>query len=1020
MNSSPNDSETDVLLLRISPLIGRLVAVIGGIVLVGWLLNIERFKMGFFPGDVTMKASAAICFVLLGLALNLRPLPYSPKRTTQPMAVVLAIAVLSIATLTLAEYAFGWHFPALFSDPPSVASPFPNRMGPNTAICLVLASISMLLLSLSPRWYRLSQWLALIVAVIALQALVGYAYGVRLLYQITATTSMSLSAAIALLLLALGILGSTSRYGIMRTLTGSFEGSRMARWLIPVAILLPPLLGWIALKGIVLGIYNPVLVLSLLVMAMLCVFVAVIWMTAALLNRSSSERERVSYALNEVREQLIATLEIATDGFFALDNRWQLIYINQKAEQICGRSRLEMLHQDFWQIFPEALGTVVEQQFDQAMATQKVTEFETILPNYGIWVEMRVFPSHRGLAVYCRDVTRSRRVEQKLRRSEARLSSFVESNVIGVLIGDVEGGIHEANDELLRIIGYTRDDLDNGHLRWTDLTPPEYLQLDAERVAEARLRGACTPYEKRYIHKDGTQVPVLVGYGLVGEERWESIAFILDLTELKQLEATLRQQAEELTQANRLKDEFLTVLSHELRTPLNPILGWSKLLQTRNYDRDRTLKALQTIERNARVQAQLVEDLLDVSRIFRGEMKLHITPVNLPELMAQTVSTVRPSAAEKQIQIYCQINPISNLCMGDPRRLQQLIWNLLSNAIKFTPEGGRVDVRLEMEVDEWMSGWVDGMTGRRNNGMTGKIDEEHSPTHLPIHPVLEPFERSTLSSFAQITVTDTGIGISLDFLPHIFDSFRQADSSSTRSQGGLGLGLAIAHHITEIHGGRIWAESEGRGKGSRFVVQLPLQASRDAHGQHHSRVNGNSYEDSNSYQNGKSVTLTGGDTSGKLLDSAEGVTDSQIHQTTLSPCVRHRLPGVKILLVEDEVDNQQYLEAVLTQQGASVRVADGAVEALQMLTQSLPDILISDIAMPNMDGNEMLCQIRQQSPESGGHLPAIALTAYADQSHRQEAMAAGYQHFLAKPIEPETLITAIEQLCAGAISSAIH
>lgn len=954
-----------------------------------------------------MKASAALCFVLLGLALNLRPLHCSQKCTRQRVGVMLATAVLSIATLTLAEYAFNWHFLTLFSEPPSPASPFPNRMGPNTAIGLVLASISVLLLSLPPRWYRLSQWLALIVAVIALQALVGYVYGVRSLYQIPATTSMALSAAIALLLLALGILGSTSRHGIMRTLTSSFEGSRMARWLIPVAILLPPLLGWIALKGIVLDIYNPVLVLSLLVMAMLCVFVAVIWMTAALLNRSSSERERVSHALNEVREQLIATLEIATDGFFALDNRWQLIYINQKAEQICGRSRLEVLHQDFWQIFPEALGTVVEQQFDQAMATQKVTEFETILPKYGIWVEMRVFPSHRGLAVYCRDVTRSRRVEQKLRRSEARLSSFVESNVIGVLIGDVEGGIHEANDELLRIIGYTRDDLDNGHLRWTDLTPPEYLQLDAERVAEARLRGACTPYEKRYIHKDGTHVPVLVGYGLVGEERWESIAFILDLTELKQLEATLRQQAEELTQANRLKDEFLAVLSHELRTPLNPILGWSQLLQTRNYDRDRTLKALKTIERNARAQAQLVEDLLDVSRIFRGEMKLHITPVNLPELIAQTLSTVRPSAAEKQIQIYCQINPISNLCMADPRRLRQLIWNLLSNAIKFTPEGGRVDVQLEMGVDGWMSGWVDGMTVRRNNGMTGKIDEEQSPTHLPIHP-------STLSSFAQVTVTDTGIGISPDFLPHIFDSFRQADSSSTRLQGGLGLGLAIARHIAEIHGGRIWAESEGRGKGTRFVVQLPLQMGKGIQRQHDSRMNGDSGGGANEHQNEKSATASKTNTNGQSHPGSDRqVTDWSTDQTTPRCGPNHRLQGVKILLVEDEIDNQQYLETLLVQQGASVRAVNGAGEALQMLTQSLPDILVSDIAIPNMDGNELLRRIRQQPPEAGGHLPAIALTAYADQSHWQEAIAAGYQRFLAKPIEPETLITAIEQLCDG-------
>ncbi|WP_445633438.1 histidine kinase [Nostoc sp. DSM 114161] len=437
--------------------------------------------------------------------------------------------------------------------------------------------------------------------------------------------------------------------------------------------------------------------------------------------------------------------------------------------------------------------------------------------------------------------------------------------------------------------------------------------------------------------------------------------FILsDITERKQAEAllqeqnhrlnelmvSLQQQTEQAQQANRIKDEFLAVLSHELRSPLNPILGWAKILQTTQPDTAKSQYALETIERNAKLQAQLIEDLLDVSRILQGKLSLKTIPVNLTFTIKAALETVRLAAEAKSIQIETIFEPNIGQVLGDSARLQQVVWNLLANAIKFTPQGGRVKVQLSEIVGE--AGEAGGA-----GGAEGEI------TQILNHQLPVP-------SYAQVTVSDTGRGITSDFLPYVFDYFRQADGTTTRKFGGLGLGLAIVRHLVELHGGTVEAASPGEGQGSTFTIKLPLIAAAK-------------------------------------LNQDDAASDNRSD---------FNLNGLQALLVDDDRDSRELIAFLLEQHGARVTQANSASEALSSLGQAKFDLLISDIGMPDIDGYTLIRQIRKQSPDRGGEIPAIALTAYAGEGDRQQALAAGFQQHISKPIQPEILIQAILSILA--------
>jgi signal transduction histidine kinase len=394
---------------------------------------------------------------------------------------------------------------------------------------------------------------------------------------------------------------------------------------------------------------------------------------------------------------------------------------------------------------------------------------------------------------------------------------------------------------------------------------------------------------------------------------------------LLDLEQVARKQAEE---ANRTKDEFLATLSHELRTPLNAILGWVQVLRMGKLDPAAAAKALETIERNARSQAQLIADLLDVSRIITGKLRLDFKPVDLRRIIDSALESVRPAADAKGIGLDLSISPLASPVLGDSDRLQQVTWNLLSNAIKFTSRGGAVAVRLR-----------------------------------------------EVGGNAVIQVSDTGIGIRPDFLPYVFDRFRQAEGSITRTHGGLGLGLSIVRHLIELHGGTAEVESAGEGQGATFIIRLPLRAE---------------------------------------------LADDPLDRTAVTMGVFNApdlLAGVRVLVVEDEVDTRDLLVVALQQCGAEVAAFGSVPEALAAIDAAVPDVLVSDIGVPGEDGYSLIRKVRARGPGRGGDLPAAALTAYARAEDRVRALEAGYQTHLAKPVDPAELVAAVGRLAGRRVTS---
>jgi PAS domain S-box-containing protein len=412
-----------------------------------------------------------------------------------------------------------------------------------------------------------------------------------------------------------------------------------------------------------------------------------------------------------------------------------------------------------------------------------------------------------------------------------------------------------------------------------------------------------------------------------GEELARRCALAIENARLFSSEQEARKLADV---ANRAKDEFLAVVSHELRTPLNAIMGWAKLLTSRDFDERRRQRAVETIERNAVAMAQLIEDLLDMSRVISGKMRLQVQPVDLVAVVEAAVESIQPAAGSKEIRVVPVLDTTIPQLMGDPTRLQQVVWNLLSNAVKFTPRGGRVDVVLR------------------------KVD-----------------------SNLELTVRDTGKGISPAFLSNVFEAFRQEEAGSTRTRGGLGLGLAISRQLVELHGGRIAADSDGEGLGATFTISLPISAVGPA----------------------KSVQKSAA---------------RQIRELSGYERPEH-LRGLRVLVVDDDEDGRRLVAAILEDCGCTVTTAASVAEAMQRLAEQVPDLLLSDVGMPEEDGYGLIRRVRALPPKQGGDVPAAALTAYARTEDRRNLLNAGFSMHLPKPIEPAELVATV-----GTLTRFIH
>ncbi|WP_375473271.1 response regulator [uncultured Nostoc sp.] len=537
--------------------------------------------------------------------------------------------------------------------------------------------------------------------------------------------------------------------------------------------------------------------------------------------------------------------------------------------------------------------------------------------------DIRVAKFGDGFVATWRDITTRQQTEEALRQSEEFKNRILDSSSDSIKVLSLDGRLLYMNTGGLCLMEI--DDF-NPYLNiewlcfWKGSNRQQAEQaLAATKTGEVSIfRGYCPTVKGTPKWWEVVASPILDASGqmerilLISRDITDRKQAEIERDRLLQLEQAARAEAE---RANRIKDEFLAILSHELRSPLNPILGWTKLLQTRKFSETKTAEALATIERNAKLQTQLIDDLLDVAKILRGKLSIDAAPVNLAFVIESAIDTVNTAALSKSIVLHSVLPNIGQVS-GDSNRLQQIVWNLLSNAIKFTPKGGRVETRLE------------------------RVDDR-----------------------AQIIVSDTGKGINPDFLPYIFESFRQEDVSITRKYGGLGLGLAIVRQLVEAHGGTIKADSPGEDLGATFTVQLPL-------------LN----------------------------------VEPEINQPDELPQQALELTGIRVLTVDDDPDARELLTVLLAEYGAKVLTVASATEVLANLESFQPDVLISDIGMPEIDGYSLIKQIRTLTPEKGGEIPAIALTAYARVEDSQRAISSGYQRHVTKPLDPEELVQAVVAL----------
>ena len=571
--------------------------------------------------------------------------------------------------------------------------------------------------------------------------------------------------------------------------------------------------------------------------------------------------------------------------------------------------------------------------YDTILRTGEPIRFERTLVPPGRELELYAFrvedETYRRVAVIFKDITQRKQAEAGI----ASLAAIVDSSDDAIISKDLDGVIRSWNKGAERLFGYAAHEAIGQSI--TLLIPHDRLHEETEILARLKRGEHVDHFETIRVRKDGWPLEISLTISPIKNAKGQVIGaskIAHDISERKHFEEqrqanlaseqALRLEAEA---ANRSKDVFLATLSHEVRTPLNAILGWATILRDGNRTEADITEGMEVIERNCKAQAQLIEDVLDISRIVSGKLRLHIRPCELVEVINAAIDVVRPAADAKGIRLEKTLDPAASQASCDQSRLQQVVWNLLANAVKFAPKGSTVRVGLARE-------------------------------------------RSDL----RIQVSDEGQGISPEFLPYVFDRFRQADSSTRRKQGGLGLGLSIVKHIVELHGGTVAAHSAGEGRGAVFTVNLPIRAVR--------------------------------------IDDGDGEAPSGSDDALAPDLTPVRLDGLRVLVVDDEADARRLLVRVLGEAGAIVTAAGSVVEALAALaTAHPPQALVSDIAMPGQDGYDLIRQVRGL-----GHtvkdLPAVALTAFAHKDDRRRALLAGFQVHVSKPVDPHDLIAVVGSL----------
>jgi PAS domain S-box-containing protein len=645
-----------------------------------------------------------------------------------------------------------------------------------------------------------------------------------------------------------------------------------------------------------------------------------------------SDRKRLEAELRHHAAEVERILESIGEGFVALDREFRYVYVNRAAEQMLGHSRTSLIGRIPWDVFPaEGIGAF-RQHLEAAVAAGTTERFEVHVADWNRWYENRVYPSATGVSIFFADVTARVESETALRESRNMLSLAMRGGSMGAWSRNLttnEVWWSRELEELFELEPGGLNRTEGGYFDFVHENDRSALRRAVDRAIEDRsdyiveFRFRNTGDAWRWMEGRGRAV-----YAEDGTPRM-LYGIGIDVTARKQAEMALREAKTAAEAANQLKDHFLATLSHELRTPLNAILGYAQMLQTQSIAPDKRQRAIEVIQRNAVAQNQLVEDLLDMSRITTGKLRLEPEPMPVAPVLQEAVEAVRPAADAKGITLELDVDPFAGSVTADATRLQQVFWNLLSNAVKFTSQHGHVVASL-------------------------RRDGEH----------------------LEIAISDTGVGISPEFLPFVFEPFRQADARFDRAHGGLGLGLAISKQLVELHGGIVQVSSGGLGKGATFTVRLP-RAGRTA--------------------------ASAGDTPTPRAYARR----QKENRSDADPS----LAGLNILLVEDQADTLTMFRDALESAGAQVRAMATGAEAVREMEQWRPDLVVTDLGLPGMDGYELLKTIREMAAHR--NVPAVAVSAYARPDDRSRALEAGFQAHLAKPIDPRTLVRAL----AAAVSA---
>jgi PAS domain S-box len=626
------------------------------------------------------------------------------------------------------------------------------------------------------------------------------------------------------------------------------------------------------------------------------------------------QRDETLNALRESNQKVNRILASITELFYQLDREWRFLDLNSRVEELFGKDREDLIGKVIWEVYPQTKNTTQHDRYRQAMEEQIPAHFEIESKIVaGVWFEVHAYPSETMLSVYLRDITERKQAEAKI-AFRAHLLDTVEQAVIAT---DLEGKIIYWNSFAESLYGWSKSEAVGANI--LDLTPADDVKEKGKEILAHLKQSESWSGEFLVKKKDGSAFPAMVTDSPILSEQGELIGIVgvsVDITQRKRAEeerarllASERDARAEAEKANALKDEFLATLSHELRNPLNVILGYGEVLsRSKETAQSKSLQqAAKAIKQNALAQSQLISDLLDLSRLQMGKLALNRASVSFATIINDAVETVQVDAAAKNIQIGVHGTDELLFVSADALRLKQVAWNLLNNAIKFTPTGGAIEIRL----------------GREGN-------------------------------FAILVITDTGEGIDPEFLPNVFEMFRQADTSSQRKHGGMGIGLALVRRLVALHDGTVTAKSEGAGKGAEFTIKIPL------------------------------------------CEEAKPRL-----KTTGEIAARYVLNGLRILIVDDSEDTTGMLRRLLEFEGATATAATSGAEALQIASQQEFDVIVTDISMPVMNGFEFLRQLRLIP--SRKEVPVIAVTGFGRSEDMQRAEAAGFFSHLTKPLDTENL-----------------